>query len=71
MTYYRLNYLNSAGHVVRALDFQSNDDQHAMLTVDAYRDGRAMELWQGSRVVTVFEAPLPARASFNQPQACD
>jgi len=55
MADYRLYFLDEQGHVRRALDMECRDDAQAIAVVTEHLSDQAMELWQGSRKVHVFE----------------
>lgn len=62
MPSYKLLFLD--GLIVRnALAFLCEDDREAIDTVSQHEDGRAMELWQGSRLVKSFDSQEPPASS--------
>ena len=55
MSHYWLYYLDSDGRLERILPLGSNSDAEAIAVVfEHFRDGRAIELWAGSRLVKQF-----------------
>ena len=56
MADYRLYFLNTEGRIRHALEFQCADDDEAGKLVQDHADGRAMELWCGSRCVAKYDA---------------
>lgn len=55
-TEYRLYYLNDAGHFARAFEFRADTDEAACKIAEAWRDGRACELWCRERKVRGWDA---------------
>ena len=55
MTGYRLYFLVDE-RIKHAVTFDCGTDADAIRTVQAYADGRAMELWTGARMVRRFTA---------------
>ena len=55
MDHYRLYFLRN-DHIEEALVLSAEDDAAAMVQAEAYRGGRALELWIGARRVGRFEA---------------
>jgi hypothetical protein len=53
---YRLYFLDSDGHIKRAVELHCASDAEAIAAVEQHRDGRAMELWDRARVVRKFAA---------------
>lgn len=52
MQHYRLYFFDGAGHFWSApYEFQAPDDRSAMKVAEAWREGRALELWCGNRRV--------------------
>lgn len=60
MAGYRLYFLDDAGRIRDAHEFDSHSDEQALTEADARHDGRAMELWCGARVVRKILARPPA-----------
>jgi len=54
---YRLYFLDARGRVRDRVDFECEDDGHALRAAEQQADGRAMELWH--RAVLIREFPLP------------
>ena len=48
---YRLYFLDGAGHISKSHEFLAADDDAAIKVAEGWREGRAMELWQRTRVV--------------------
>ena len=48
---YRLYVMNNAGHIREAAEFECADDRAALDYVADHLDGRAVELWNGARLV--------------------
>lgn len=60
MAYYRL-YFQVGGHISDVAEFVCDDDEAALARAAGSRDGRAMELWELSRLVASWEAqPRPS-----------
>lgn len=60
MPAYRLYFVTSGGHIWRAVELDTSDDEAAIQAAEAQRDGSAMELWERDRIVRRFEpASLP------------
>ncbi|MGH6965132.1 MAG: hypothetical protein ACREE0_11660 [Phenylobacterium sp.] len=57
MTSYRLYFVDLADHIQNAAEFVAESDEDALLAAVDQRDGRAMELWSGVRVVARFTRP--------------
>jgi hypothetical protein len=55
MADYRLYVLDSSGHITRREDFQFPDDDQAIAHAIQFVNGKALELWSGTRVVTRIE----------------
>ncbi len=51
VTTYRLYCLDGVGKVATAEWVEADDDEAALCIADSMREGRACELWQGSRLV--------------------
>jgi len=52
MQEYRLYFLDREDrHVTRSFDFEAKDDEAAIRVAESWREGRAMELWNGTRKV--------------------
>jgi hypothetical protein len=59
VAYYRL-YFTVRGHIMDVAEFVCDDDEAALERAAGVRDGRAMELWELSRLVARWEAqPSP------------
>ena len=56
MASYRIYYLDDQGHIAHAIEFVLESDAEARAAAEAQRDGRAMELWNLSRVVEKYPA---------------
>ena len=54
MVGYRLYFLDAKDHIQNAMEFEAASDEEALLHVEAKREGRAVELWCGARVVAKF-----------------
>lgn len=52
-TYY-LYFVGPTGRIMGREDIAAEDDPQAIALADRKSDGRAMELWQGSRQVKLF-----------------
>jgi hypothetical protein len=53
---YRLYFLHPTdGHFVRSFDFQAAHDEEALRMADAWREGRRMELWNGTRKIRSWQ----------------
>jgi hypothetical protein len=48
---YRLYFLDGAGHIHTSHEFEAKDDEHAIQLAQGWREGRRIELWEGSRLV--------------------
>jgi hypothetical protein len=59
MVGYRLYFLDENGHIRSALEADCADDDTALAWAAEQLDGRAVELWRGSRLV----AKLPGADS--------
>jgi hypothetical protein len=53
---YRLYWLDSANHFIRAEQFAADDDAAAVEQARTLCDGQAAELWTGSRRIITFPA---------------
>jgi len=51
MVGYRLYFIDAEDHIQNAMEFEAASDEEALLHVEVKRDGRAVELWCGARVV--------------------
>lgn len=51
MAYYRLYLRDAASRIDRFHQFQADNDQTAEARTEIFRNGQAMELWQGPRMV--------------------
>ena len=54
MADYRLNFLNWSGRVRHEVVISCEDDEEAVAMVERHRDGQAVEVWQGERLVRRF-----------------
>jgi hypothetical protein len=64
VAYYRL-YFKVGGHISDVAEFVCDDDRAALERVAGVRDGRAMELWELSRLVATWEAqPHPSSGAL-------
>ena len=52
---YQLYFLTLAGHTVRRQEFELPNDEAAVAHAKQYVDGKALELWAGSRIVARIE----------------
>lgn len=57
MADYRLYFLDDLNHIRHAVEFECECDAEAIEAVEQHRDGRAMELWQRSRLVKKIPKP--------------
>ena len=48
---YRLYFLDGLGHITKSHEFFAADDEAAMKTAEAWREGRSIELWHHARIV--------------------
>ncbi len=55
---YRLYFFNRDDHIRDAVELMCADDEEALGVVDTHRDGRAMELWCGARLVKRYGAEV-------------
>ena len=60
MAGYRLYFLDDNGRIRDAAEFKCDSDAEALSQADARCDGRAMELWSGTRVVQKMAKRPPA-----------
>jgi hypothetical protein len=51
---YRVYYINSANHVVDALDLACQDETTAVYKANRLGAGRALELWESDRLIVRF-----------------
>ena len=51
---YRLFILSEVNHIVRALEFEAEDDAAALEHAEQHRDGADMELWNRNRFVQLI-----------------
>lgn len=51
MFQYRLFFIDGAGHIEKAHEFEADDDPKAIQIAVGWREGRRMELWQRDRRV--------------------
>jgi hypothetical protein len=59
---YRLYFLDAQRHVRRRLDMECRDDAHAVAVIRECISDGPLELWEGARLVQVFDpAPDPRR----------
>ena len=49
--HYRLYFLGGTGHITKAHEFFASDDEAAIKTAKAWREGRGVELWCKDRKV--------------------
>ena len=49
--HYRLYFLDGTGHISTSHEFFARDDETAIKTAKAWREGRAVELWCKDRKV--------------------
>jgi len=57
LTQYRLYFLQSVDHLIsHSHEFEAEDDDRAMHTAEAWREGRRAELWAGARKVKAWSA---------------
>ncbi len=58
---YRLFFLDrSSGHILRAHEFEADDDSAAIAVAEEACGDQAIELWRGARRLQTWEAkPLP------------
>lgn len=54
--HYRLYFLGGTGHISRSHEFFAKDDEAAIKTAKAWRDGSAVELWCKDRKVWSWNA---------------
>jgi hypothetical protein len=67
MAYYRLYYLED-GHIRRVLEIDCEDDASAMKIAEQRADGRAMELWELSRIVARWDATQVVHTGTEAPE---
>ena len=60
---YRLYFFNRDDHIREAVELICPDDEDALRAIDTHRDGRAMELWCGARLVKRYGAEIFAQSS--------
>jgi hypothetical protein len=60
---YRVYYINSADHIVDALDLACQDETTAVYQANRLGNGRALELWERDRLIVCF----PTMSSFLPP----
>ena len=48
---YRLYFLSGNSHIHHSHEFEAADDTAAIEHAERWREGRRMELWQGTRMV--------------------
>lgn len=58
MPHYRLYFLDGARHIRHAVDLECDSDEAARGLVEQHRDGRAMELWRGDKLVQIYDADV-------------
>jgi hypothetical protein len=68
MAYYRLYYLED-GHIRRVHELDCEDDAAAMKIAAEGADGRAMELWELSRIVAKWGAHHLAETGNESPES--
>jgi hypothetical protein len=56
MLSYRLFFFDHDGHIDRAREFETEDDDAALKLAESWHEGRHMELWQRDRRVKRWEA---------------
>jgi hypothetical protein len=61
---YRLYFLDSAGHIVRGEEFVAPSDEAALEHARQYVNGKALELWNMTRLVARIE-PEASQTSAN------
>lgn len=67
MAEYRLYFINpTPRHIRNIVHFVADDDLSAMGISEHCADGRAMELWEGERVVMVFDPQGPGQEMFRR-----
>lgn len=67
MAYYRLYYLED-GHIRRVRELDCEDDAAAMKIAEQGADGRAMELWELSRIVAKWDERRLAETGNESPE---
>ena len=56
---YRAFEIDESGHIISVpAPINCNTDQEAILVATKLVDGRAIELWQGPRLITKIAAPM-------------
>ena len=61
MPSYRAYFLNTGGHIVRAVELACDTDEDASQEALQLLNGQAIELWERARMVARFDpAPKPA-----------
>lgn len=54
---YRLYFLESVERRISySHEFEAEDDEHAIRTAEAWREGRPAELWAGARKIKTWDA---------------
>ena len=53
---YRLYFIGGDGHISHSHEFEAKDDTDAMQIAEAWLEGRAAELWVGTRKIKSWEA---------------
>jgi hypothetical protein len=56
MSEYRVYVIGIDGHFIKAINLDCADDKAAFEAAKQFIDGHDLELWQGDRKVTKFEA---------------
>ena len=52
--YYRLYFFNGGTHITTTHEFFAAGDEEAVKIAEGWHEGRKMELWQRTRVVSVW-----------------
>lgn len=55
MSDYRLYFFTAQNHIRQRVEFACDTDEEAIARVQQHRDGSALELWSGARLVASFE----------------
>ncbi len=67
VSHYRLYFLDRGDHIRRAVSLECRDDAEAIGLIEAHKDGRTLELWQGARQVIRVEADVSPQGALNHP----
>ena len=59
MASYRAYFLNSDGHIVSVRAIDCADDTAAIREAESFREGREVEIWDGTRMVTRLQGDKP------------